>query len=133
GREWREAGLGARAKVEAPPGSGVGVGVARHDRPYEPSEAQLAGRAADALGLLAHAGVESTSTRHTGVRVLAVEDHPVMRLGVRALLEREGLAVAGITSTCADAVDLLAENEPNVVLLALGLPDGPGPETVTRI
>ncbi|TMC67554.1 MAG: GAF domain-containing protein [Chloroflexi bacterium] len=85
-RECREAALEASAKVEAPPGSGVRVGVARHDRPYEPSEEQLAGRAADALGLLAHAGVESAPTRHAGVRVLAVEDHPVMRLGVRALL-----------------------------------------------
>ena len=132
-KECREAALEASAKVEAPPGAGVRVGVARHDRQYEPSEEQLAGRAADALGLLAHAGVESTSTRHTGVRVLAVEDHPVMRLGVRALLEREGLVVAGITSTCAEAVDLIAENEPDVVLLDLGLPDATGPESVTRI
>src|SRR5438552_1310010 len=132
-KECREAALEASAKVAAPPGAGVRVGVARHDRPYEPSEQQLAGRATDALGLLAHAGVESTSTRHTGVRVLAVEDHPVMRLGVRALLEREGLVVAGITSTCAEAVDLIAENEPDVVLLDLGLPDATGPESVTRI
>src|SRR5207253_2553633 len=120
-KECREAALEASAKVEAPPGSGVRVGVARHGRPYEPGEEQLAGRAADALGLLAHAGVASAPTRHTGVRVLAVEDHPVMRLGVRALLEREGLVVAGITSTCAEAVDLIAEDEPDVVLLDLGL------------
>jgi len=65
--------------------------------------------------------------------VLAVEDHPVMRLGVRALLEREGLVVAGITSTCAEAVDLIAEDEPDVVLLDLGLPDATGPEAVSRI
>src|SRR5207253_11337585 len=90
-KECREAALERREKVEAPPGSGVGVGVARHDRPYEPSEQPLAARTADALGLLAHTGIESTPTRHSGVRVLAVEDHPVMRLGVRALLEREGL------------------------------------------
>src|SRR5205823_1755407 len=57
----------------------------------------------------------------------------VMRLGVRALLEREGLVVAGITSTCAEAVDLIAEEEPDVVLLDLGLPDATGPEAVTRI
>jgi DNA-binding NarL/FixJ family response regulator len=56
-----------------------------------------------------------------------------MRLGVRALLEREGLVVAGITSTCAEAVDLIAENEPDVVLLDLGLPDATGPEAVSRI
>src|SRR5256885_13254796 len=132
-KECREAALEASAKVEAPPGSGVRVGVARHDRPYEPSEEPLAARTADALGLLAHTGVESAPTRHSGVRVLAVEDHPVMRLGVRALLEREGLVVAGITSTCAEAVDLIAEDEPDVVLLDLGLPDASGPEAVARI
>ena len=132
-KECREAALEASAKVEAPPGSGVRVGVARHDRPYEPSEEQLAGRAADALGLLAHTAIESAPTRHSGVRVLAVEDHPVMRLGVRALLEREGLLVAGITATCAEAVDLIAENEPDVILLDLGLPDASGPEAVSRI
>jgi len=132
-KECREAALEASAKVEAPPGSGVRVGVARHDRPYEASEEQLAGRAADALGLLAHTAMESSSKRQSGVRVLVVEDHPVMRLGVRALLEREGLVVAGITSTCAEAVDLIAEDEPDVVLLDLGLPDASGPDAVTRI
>jgi len=132
-KECREAALEASAKVEAPPGSGVRVGVARHDRPYEASEEQLAGRAADALGLLAHTAMEPSSKRQSGVRVLVVEDHPVMRLGVRALLEREGLVVAGITSTCAEAVDLIAEDEPDVVLLDLGLPDASGPDAVTRI
>jgi DNA-binding NarL/FixJ family response regulator len=132
-KECREAALEASAKVDAPPGSGVRVGVARHDRPYEPGEEKLAGRTADALGLLAHAEGESAQTRRSGVRVLAVEDHPVMRLGVRALLEREGLVVAGITSTCAEAVDLIAESEPDVVLLDLGLPDATGPQAVTRI
>jgi DNA-binding NarL/FixJ family response regulator/putative methionine-R-sulfoxide reductase with GAF domain len=132
-KECREAALEASAKVEAAPGSGVRVGVARHGQPYEPSEEKLAGRAAEALGLLAHTPMDSSPAKHSGVRVLAVEDHPVMRLGVRALLEREGLVVAGITSTCAEAVDLIAENEPDVVLLDLGLPDATGPEAVARI
>jgi DNA-binding NarL/FixJ family response regulator len=132
-KECREAALEASAKVEAPSGSGVRVGVARHGRPYDPEEKELAGRTADALGLLAHAGAEPAPTRRSGIRVLAVEDHPVMRLGVRALLEREGLLVAGITATCAEAVDLIAENEPDVVLLDLGLPDATGQEAVARI
>jgi DNA-binding NarL/FixJ family response regulator len=132
-KECREAALDASAKVQAAPGSGVRVGVARHGRPYEPSEEKLAGRAADALGLLAHTEGESAPARRPGARVFVVEDHPVMRLGVRALLEREGLVVAGITATVAEAVDLIAENEPDVVLLDLGLPDASGPQAVTRI
>ena len=132
-KECREAALEASSKVEARPGSGVRVGVARHGQPYEQGEEKLAGRTAEALGLLAHTPMDSSPAKHSGVRVLAVEDHPVMRLGVRALLEREGLVVAGITSTCAEAVDLIAENEPDVVLLDLGLPDATGPDAVSRI
>jgi DNA-binding NarL/FixJ family response regulator len=132
-RECRDAALDASAKVEVRPGSSIRVGVARHGEPYEAKEEELAGRTADALGLLAHGEGAPTATRHSGIRVLAVEDHPVMRLGIRALLEREGLVVAGITSTCAEAVDLIAESEPDVVLLDLGLPDATGPEAVTRI
>jgi DNA-binding NarL/FixJ family response regulator len=65
--------------------------------------------------------------------VLAVEDHPVMRLGVRAMLEREGLHVVGLTATCAEAIGLLADSAPDVVLLDLHLPDAHGADAVTRI
>src|SRR2546425_795209 len=99
----------------------------------EPERQRPAEGAVDALGLLGHAELEATPRRGTGIRVLAVEDHPVMRLGVRALLEREGLVIAGITATCAEALDLVRENEPDVVLLDLGLPDAVGPDAVERI
>ena len=132
-KECREAALEASAKVQTAPGATVRVGLARHGRPYESEESDIAARAVDALGLLGHAELEATSRRGTGIRVLAVEDHPVMRLGVRALLEREGLVIAGITATCAEALDLVRENEPDVVLLDLGLPDAVGPDAVERI
>lgn len=67
------------------------------------------------------------------LRVLAVEDHPVMRLGIRAMLEREGFVVAATTATCAEAVGLLAEIAADVVLLDLRLPDATGSEAVARI
>jgi DNA-binding NarL/FixJ family response regulator/putative methionine-R-sulfoxide reductase with GAF domain len=134
-KECREAALEASARVAPGPGGGVRVGVARHgsEHSYEPEEERLAERTADALGLLGHTESESAPARHAGIRVLAVEDHPVMRLGVRALLEREGLVIAGITATCAEALDLVRENEPDVVLLDLGLPDAVGPAAVERI
>jgi two-component system nitrate/nitrite response regulator NarL len=65
--------------------------------------------------------------------VLAVEDHPVMQLGVRALLEREGLIVVGLTSTCSEAIGLLADAQPDVVLCDLHLPDATGAEAIVRI
>ncbi|HET6700401.1 MAG TPA: response regulator [Gemmatimonadaceae bacterium] len=110
----------------------TGVGFARHDPAYVPDEAALAQRAADTLALLGRA---TEMRRESGrvLRVLAVEDHPVMQLGVRALLEREGLNVVGLTSTCSEAIGLLEEAQPDVVLCDLHLPDATGAEAVTRI
>jgi DNA-binding NarL/FixJ family response regulator/putative methionine-R-sulfoxide reductase with GAF domain len=110
----------------------TGVGFARHDPAYEPDEAALAQRAADTLALLGRA---AEMRRESGrvLRVLAVEDHPVMQLGVRALLEREGLNVVGLTSTCSEAIGLLEEAQPDVVLCDLHLPDATGAEAITRI
>jgi len=65
--------------------------------------------------------------------VLAVEDHPVMRLGVRAMLEREGFIVVAATATCAEALGSLAEARADVVLLDLNLPDASGTEAVIRV
>ena len=110
----------------------TGVGFARHDPAYEPDDAALAQRAADTLALL---GRTTEMRRESGrvLRVLAVEDHPVMQLGVRALLEREGLNVVGLTSTCGEAIGLLEDAQPDVVLCDLHLPDATGAEAVARI
>jgi DNA-binding NarL/FixJ family response regulator len=56
-----------------------------------------------------------------------------MQLGVRALLEREGLVVVGLTSTCSEAIGLLEDAQPDVVLCDLHLPDADGAEAVARL
>lgn len=67
------------------------------------------------------------------LRVLAVEDHPVMREGIRALLEREGLAVAGVPATCAEAVEVVRAGAVDVALVDLNLPDADGVDAIERI
>lgn len=119
----------ASARTEAP--GAVGVGFARHGGSYREAESDLAQRAADTLALLGR-GV-TPEAPPAALRVLAVEDHPVMRLGVRAMLEREGFVVAGATATCAEALGLLPEARPDVVLLDLRLPDATGTEAVLRL
>jgi DNA-binding NarL/FixJ family response regulator len=131
--ECRAAALSAsQSRVSAEASGATGVGFARHDPTYEPDEAALAQRTADTLALL---GRTSEMKRESGrvLRVLALEDHPVMQLGVRALLEREGLLVVGLTSTCSEAIGLLADAQPDVVLCDLHLPDATGAEAVARI
>jgi len=66
------------------------------------------------------------------LRVLAVDDHPVYLRGLVATLEdAEGVELCGTAPTAAAALDAVAREEPDVVLLDLNLPDGNGVE-VTR-
>jgi len=66
-------------------------------------------------------------------RVILVDDHPVFRNGLRALLEASGIDVVGEAATGADAVELAAQLAPDVVLMDLGLPDMSGVEAVGQI
>jgi two-component system, NarL family, nitrate/nitrite response regulator NarL len=56
------------------------------------------------------------------VRVLIVDDHGIMRAGLRMLLESHpGFAVVGEASTCADALALATGTQPDVIVLDLDL------------
>ena len=59
----------------------------------------------------------------TAISVLIVDDHPVVRQGLRALLEvQDGIAVAGETGDGPSAVSLATSLRPDIVLLDLKLP-----------
>lgn len=65
----------------------------------------------------------STSTPVSDVRVLVVEDHPVLRGVVRLACEHTpGLALAGEVGTGEEAVEACRELRPDVVVLDLSLP-----------
>jgi DNA-binding NarL/FixJ family response regulator len=57
------------------------------------------------------------------ISVLIVDDHPVVRRGLRVLLEvQDGIEVAGETGDGPTALALAADREPDVILLDLKLP-----------
>jgi DNA-binding NarL/FixJ family response regulator len=60
------------------------------------------------------------------VTVFLVDDHEVVRQGLRALLEAEGLRVVGEASTAAEAVRRIVATRPRVAVLDVQLPDGTG-------
>jgi DNA-binding NarL/FixJ family response regulator len=65
-------------------------------------------------------------------RVVIVDDHHLFRSGVRAELGAE-LEVVGDAGSVEDAVALIREQRPDVVLLDVHMPDGGGVEVIARV
>ena len=67
------------------------------------------------------------------LRLVLVDDHPVVRAGLRALIESsDGLEVVGEASDAASAVEIVTAERPDVVLMDLSLGDGVGGIEATR-
>ncbi len=60
------------------------------------------------------------------VRVFLLDDHEVVRRGLRDLLESEGLEVVGEAATAAEAMVRIRALRPDVAVLDARLPDGTG-------
>lgn len=68
------------------------------------------------------------------IRLLLVDDHPVVRSGLRMLLENEpDVEIVGEAGTAAEALEAVDQLEPDVVLMDIGLPDLSGIEAAQRI
>src|SRR5262249_37766495 len=67
------------------------------------------------------------------LRVLIVDDHPMVREGLRSMLEPAGVEVVGEAGTGEDALRLAATTAPDVVLLDLELPDVDGLAVLQRL
>ena len=68
------------------------------------------------------------------VRVLIVDDHPVVREGLRSFLgSRDGLEVVGEAGDVDGAVQVATEQLPDVILLDLVMPGGGGVAALPRL
>jgi DNA-binding NarL/FixJ family response regulator len=66
-------------------------------------------------------------------RVLLVDDHDLFRTGLRTLLEEQGVDVVGEAETGMDAVRLIREVAPEVVVMDLNMPGIGGVEATRQI
>ncbi len=64
--------------------------------------------------------------------VLIIDDHPVIRLAIRFLLEHEGYVVIGETDNGVDALQMVRECEPDLIILDICIPKLDGLELLER-
>lgn len=68
------------------------------------------------------------------IRVMLVDDHTVVRMGLRALLEADGgFDVVAEAGTAAEAVEQARRTEPDIVIMDVRLPDRSGVEACRDI
>ncbi|MER5648838.1 response regulator transcription factor [Streptosporangium sp. NPDC002524] len=68
------------------------------------------------------------------LRVMIVDDHPVVREGLRGMLEADpGITVVGEAASGDEAVVRAGELAPDVILMDLRMPDGDGVSATSRI
>jgi DNA-binding NarL/FixJ family response regulator len=68
------------------------------------------------------------------IRVLIVDDHPIVRKGIRNLLDpATGITVVGEASNGEEALQMIKDLKPEVVLLDMKLPDMSGIDVIKKI
>jgi DNA-binding NarL/FixJ family response regulator len=67
------------------------------------------------------------------LRSLIVDDNAGFLAAARALLEREGIAVVGVASSCAEAVQLAGKLRPDVALVDIDLGEESGFDVARRL
>jgi DNA-binding NarL/FixJ family response regulator len=70
----------------------------------------------------------------TSIQILLVEDHALVRAGIRALLEQlPGVEVVGEASNGYDALRLIGQHQPTVVLMDIGMAGMSGLEVMAQV
>lgn len=68
------------------------------------------------------------------IRVLIADDHALVRAGIRALVEKiEGVVVVGEAGKGSEALELVKELKPNLMLLDITMPDGGGFDVLDHV
>lgn len=67
------------------------------------------------------------------IKVMLVDDHEIVRMGLRTILERKKVLVVGEAGSVAEAVSVAHEQQPDVIVMDIRLPDGSGVDATREI
>ena len=131
----------AASVIRRSDGRQVELGADDHHRVEQPPQLSRRRRtrtiatSADARdGHATSVGGQTASTGRWIVRVFLLDDHEVVRRGVRDLLEAEGdIEVVGEAGTAEEALGRIPIADPDVAVLDVRLPDGSGVEVCREI
>ena len=65
------------------------------------------------------------------MKVLIVDDHAVVRQGLKAAIQTHGYEVAAVAGSINEAQAFMAQTNPDAIIIDINLPDGSGFELVT--
>lgn len=86
------------------------------------------------LTALYPSGSSQPTMNDTDIRVLIVDDHPVVRSGLMMLIEyASGIETIAEANTGTEAVQLFRQHQPDVVLMDLKMPEMGGVDAITAI
>jgi DNA-binding NarL/FixJ family response regulator len=79
-------------------------------------------------------GKGSMTNSSMPIRILVVDDHPLLREGIESLVGRQAdMTVVAEASTGKEAIDLFRKHRPDVTLMDIRMPDLSGVDTMTEI
>ena len=67
------------------------------------------------------------------IRIMLVDDHPIVREGLAAILQRRGMVIVAEAADGLEAVAQFRQNQPDVTLMDLRLPNMSGVEAIQAI
>ena len=67
------------------------------------------------------------------VRIVTVDDHPIVRSGLASLFEGSEIEIVGEASDGAQVIDAVKQHQPDVVLLDIRMPEKDGIEALAMI
>ena len=67
------------------------------------------------------------------MKILIVDDHPMIRTAIEVLLRDTGLTIAGSATTGTEAIQAVEELRPDLLLLDLQMPEGSGMDVLRQL